>query len=39
MLVDWELRISNNVNDGWNNFKLVLLDIRNKCVPLTNKNE
>ena len=37
MLIDWKLIISNNVINGWNNFKSFLLDIRNKCVPLTNK--
>ena len=37
MLIDWELLICNNVIDGWNNSKSVLLDIRNKFLPLTNE--
>ena len=36
-LVNWYKLISDNIITGWENFKIISLDIRDKCVPLLNK--
>ena len=35
--VDWNTVAKDNVLEGWLNFKKVLLNIRDQCVPLSSK--
>ena len=37
-LKNWNILISNNVNESWDRFKTVLLGIRNECIPFIKRN-
>ena len=37
-LKNWNILISNNVNESWNRFKTVLLGIRNEYIPFIKRN-
>ena len=37
-LKNWNILISNNVNESWDRIKTVLLGIRNECIPFIKKN-
>ena len=37
-LKNWNILISNNVNESWDRIKTVLLGVRNECIPFIKKN-